>query len=73
MTEIKIVQNYQTALDMAERNGFQLDVTFDYIKLVANRPPYATEVTLRIFDTFKEAICYMGGYEQHELEMRESR
>ncbi len=73
-SEWDVVRVFQAANSAAKRNDFCLDVYADgaeqQVAIVAFSHPYANEVVLATCDTFKEALKWLEGYEQHKWELK---
>jgi hypothetical protein len=70
MTPLQTKRQIEIAQEMAERNGFLLQI-FDDIRVIANRKPYVQGTWVVTLPTFDAVIFYFEGYEQMKLERQE--
>jgi len=70
MTPLQIKHQIETATNMAERNGFELEVGHDIV-IIARRDPYVMDTTVQSLPSFDAVIWYFKGYEQQAFERKE--
>lgn len=76
MTPWEQKREIDTALEMVARNGFVIDIPPHgwHGKLglfaVNNAHGFATNVVLEAFDTWREVLVFMAGWEKRELAQR---
>lgn len=68
-TPSQINHEVTRAKDMAEINGFSLDIGNE-IDIIAYKKPYAIGVSIATVADFRDVITYLAGYEQAKFEAK---
>lgn len=70
MTPLQTLHLLEKAKEMAQRNGFTLEID-NKIDVIACKAPYAKSVRVATLDGFQEVVTYFSGYEQMRFETKE--